>query len=68
VTNSQAVEGSVGGKWAAASKASAGVGPEVTTTLEANFNVKFSKTWGDSEQKSLQISGGSTVTLPAERM
>jgi hypothetical protein len=68
VTNSQTVEGSIGGKYAAATKVSAGVGPEVTTTLEGNFNVKFAKTWGDSEQKSFQVSGSSTVILPAGRM
>ena len=68
VTNSNAFEGSVTLNYAQASKVAVPAGPEVTTTLGATFGAKFTKTWGDSDQRQFQVNGSSTVTLPAGRM
>jgi hypothetical protein len=68
VTNSNVFEGSVGLKYAEAVKATVPLIGDVTTTLEGNFGAKFGKTWGDSDQRQFQVSGSSTVTLPAGRM
>lgn len=56
VTNSNTKEGNFAMKLAIASKINTGIA-DVTKTLEGTFGAKFAKTWGDSEQRSFQVSG-----------